>query len=104
MRYAYDVMMAVSTIMLRSFLLKSLWLWFIVPQFVVQPLKLATAIGVVCMVCGIYAWKTASKSEMAEMKSYDDKDKFMVPFTNFLAQVMDIIMIYVFAWLIHCMM
>lgn len=104
MRYACDMMMAVFTIMLRSFLIKSLWLWFIVPQFFVQPLKLSTSIGIVLMVGGVTALKTASKSELDEMKGYDDKARLVVTLTNFLAQAMDIVLIYVFAWLIHCMM
>ena len=104
MRYAYDIMMAIATIMLRSFLIRSLWLWFIVPQFSAQPLKLATAIGIVCMGSAVYTWKTASKSEIDEMRGYEDKDKFIVPFTNFMAQSVDLVMVYIFAWLIHCMM
>jgi hypothetical protein len=65
MKFLLIVLFAIPSAVLRGYVLKVLWGWFIVPQFHVAPLRIPVALGISGLVALLTA-DTSSKHESRE--------------------------------------
>jgi len=89
-------------LMLRAFVIKTLWLWFIVLQFGLAPLSYGTAMGISLFFSIVIGRNFLSRSQIEEAK-LNPNDMEVISF-NCLIQIIMLLSTLVFSWVIHSFM
>ena len=97
-----SIVISIAQLMLRAFVIKMLWLWFILAQFpMLAPLSYGSAMGLVLFVSAITYYVHYSPSQIQEIKNMDSNEIIGTSVVNFLTQSMLLIWVLVFSWGIH---
>lgn len=92
----------ILNLVLRGFLVKTFWAWFVLTQFPSLPkLEVLPAIGLVYFVSVMVPWKQVTMKDWEELRARSDEDKKLVNIINAGAQTLGTLLALGAGWIVH---
>lgn len=101
----FDAVFSLFNTVLRGFLIKTFWVWFIISQFPDAPrISTVAGIGFSLMVGVLAPWKSISARDLEDLKKFEAEERLVVSLLSSLGYLLGMGISLGVGWIVHALM
>lgn len=100
-----NLVLAIWNTVFRGFLIKTFWVWFLLPLFPNLPaLHILPAIGLSYLVSAFTPWKSLTQKDLDDLKDTSNHERTTLTFINGIVYTLAISLVLLGGYIVHCFM